>query len=255
MDVRFGQTSTDYAKHRQGFPPEFFQRMNELGVAPQGARILDVGAGTGALSLPLAKSGALVTALDPSPEQLRALGSLAQEQGLEVSTVCAAAEATGLCAGAFEWVCAAQCWHWFDSARAMKESRRVLAPGGRLLICGNDWLPEEGSVPAASEELIESHNPSWDRGGGDGFHPEWKRDLREGGFRIIEEGDHRFYADYTHDAWRGRIRASAGVSASLAPDAVDAFDKAHAELLSQRFPDEPLRVPHRYAYCIATYDH
>ena len=50
---------------------------------------------------------------------------------------------------------------------------------------------------------------------------------------------------YGHRAWRGRIRASAGVAASLGPEAVAAFDAEHATLLATGFPSEPLDVPHR----------
>jgi len=35
------------------------------------------------------------------------------------------------------------------------------------------------------------------------------------------------------------------VAASLRPDAVAEFDDAHARMLAERFPAEPLAVPHR----------
>ena len=50
---------------------------------------------------------------------------------------------------------------------------------------------------------------------------------------------------YTHEAWRGRIRASAGMAASLLPEKVAAFDAEHAALLARDFPADPLAVPHR----------
>ena len=50
---------------------------------------------------------------------------------------------------------------------------------------------------------------------------------------------------YSHEAWRGRVRARAGVAASLSPEAVAAFDEALGQLLRQRFPSDPLAVHHR----------
>jgi hypothetical protein len=50
---------------------------------------------------------------------------------------------------------------------------------------------------------------------------------------------------YSHATWRGRIRASAGVAASLPTEAVESFDNEHAAMLAQRFPGETLLVPHR----------
>ena len=50
---------------------------------------------------------------------------------------------------------------------------------------------------------------------------------------------------FSHADWRGRIRASAGIRASLPPEAVERFDIELAAVLAERFPDEPLAVPHR----------
>ena len=50
---------------------------------------------------------------------------------------------------------------------------------------------------------------------------------------------------YSHEAWRGRIRASAGVGASLPPGKVARFDAEHAAMLAGRFPEDPFVAPHR----------
>jgi len=49
----------------------------------------------------------------------------------------------------------------------------------------------------------------------------------------------------TPEAWRGRIRASAGVGGSMTAEQVEEFDKELAELLASRFPGSLLQVPHR----------
>jgi hypothetical protein len=93
-------------------------------------------------------------------------------------------------------------------------------------------------------QLILSFNPAWRGAGGKGIYPAWFADLSIAGFRDLES----FSFDevtYTHEAWRGRIRASAGVGASLPPDDVERFDHAHAALLRDAFPDDPLGIPHR----------
>jgi len=50
--------------------------------------------------------------------------------------------------------------------------------------------------------------------------------------------------------WRGRIRASAGIAASLGPQEVARFDDELREMLASRFPErpfpeDPMRVQHR----------
>ena len=67
----------------------------------------------------------------------------------------------------------------------------------------------------------------------------------EAGFSRLETFSFDVDVSYSHEAWRGRIRASAGVAASLPPDAVANFDTELAALLEGDFPDEPLAIPHR----------
>ena len=245
MQVDFGKMAEDYSRHRAGFPEALFKRLVAREIGTPGQSLLDLGSGTGTLARGFARRGAQVTALDVSQEMLNAAAALAAEEGLEIAFRQAGAEATGLPEGGFDSVTAGQCWHWFDSAAAAAEARRLLRPGGRLAICYFDWLPLAGNVVAASEALIEAHNPDWRFGGGDGFHGGPARVLAEAGFGGIESFSFDLEVPYSHEAWRGRIRASAGVGGSLAPAAVAAFDAAHAELLTQSFPEDPLAVPHR----------
>ena len=57
---------------------------------------------------------------------------------------------------------------------------------------------------------------------------------------------------YSAEAWRGRIRASAGVGASLAPAEVKAFDAELARVLEETFPGELLQTPHRVFAILGT---
>jgi hypothetical protein len=56
---------------------------------------------------------------------------------------------------------------------------------------------------------------------------------------------------YTPEVWRGRIRASAGVGASLSQERVDAFDADLAALLDAKHPGGNLDIPHRVFAVIA----
>jgi ubiquinone/menaquinone biosynthesis C-methylase UbiE len=61
------------------------------GITP-GVRVLDVAAGTGNASIPAAKTGAEVTASDPTPELFEAGRQRAQAEGVELAWVEADAE-------------------------------------------------------------------------------------------------------------------------------------------------------------------
>ncbi len=245
MKVDFGKTAADYSRHRAGFPERLFDRLAGFGIGGRGQRILDLGTGTGSLARGFARRGAQVTALDIAPEMLRAAAQRAAAEGLEIDFREGAAETTSLPDGAFDAVTAGQCWHWFDSAAAAAEARRVLRPAGRLAICHFDWLPLPDNVVTASEALIRRHNPAWTLDGRDGFHGIHATALAVAGFVEIESFSFDRGVAYSHEDWRGRIRASAGVGGSLAPAEVAAFDEAQAALLAAEFPEDPLVVPHR----------
>jgi len=243
--VDFGRTAADYGRHRAGFPERLFERLAGRGIGRAGQRILDLGSGTGSLARGFARRGARVTALDISEDLLAQARALAAEEGVAVETLCAPAEDSGLAAASFDVVSAGQCWHWFARPKAARQARRLLATGGKLLIGHFDWIPLPGNMVAATERLIEAHNPAWTYGGLDGFHPACLGDAARAGFAGIETFSFDSEVSYSHQAWRGRIRASAGIGASLAPDAVVRFASETAELLAESFPEDPLAVLHR----------
>ncbi len=51
----WGLTSADYAKYRDIYPKELYQRLEELGVANDATSWLDLGTGTGILPMNLYK--------------------------------------------------------------------------------------------------------------------------------------------------------------------------------------------------------
>ncbi|MGD0120136.1 MAG: methyltransferase domain-containing protein [Candidatus Binatus sp.] len=241
----FGKTASDYGRHRAGFPDEFFDRLEQLGVLRAGMRALDLGTGTGTVARGLALRGCEVTGLDRATPLMDQAAELDRAAGVVVTYVNAPAEDTGLPAANFDLVTAGQCWHWFDRPRAAAAARRVLKPGGMLVIAHFDWIPLPGNMIEATEQLIEKHNPKWKMGGGLGIYPIWPRDMAVAGFTNIQTLSFDLDAIYTHEAWRGRIRASAGVGASLAPDQVAAFDDELRAMLAERWPEDPMPVMHR----------
>ncbi|MBI4617405.1 MAG: methyltransferase domain-containing protein [Planctomycetes bacterium] len=250
-DVDWGLTAADYGRFRIGFPDSLYDRLVATGVGLPGQRILDLGTGTGAMARAFARRGCVATGLDRSAAILAEGARLAREEGLLVRWVAGRAEEPGLASASFDAVVAGQCWHWFDRPRAAQEGMRLLVPAGRLAICHFDWLPLPGNVVEATEELVVRHNPAWDHGGGNGLYPQWLPDLSAVGYLSIASFHYDVDVPYTHEGWRGRIRASAGVSASLPPEAVERFDADHALLLARRFPAQLLAVPHRIWVALA----
>ncbi len=243
--TNFGAAAMDYATHRAGFPQSLFDRLATLGVGVNGERVADVGAGTGTLGRGFARRGCRVTAIDPDARMLEQGRRLNAEAGVVIEEQVGTAEALPFDNGALDIVAAGQCWHWFDPLSAAREFARVTRPGGRVVIAHFDWLPLPGNVVEATEALIVARNPAWRMGGGNGIHVESLPFLTAAGFGSFEVFAYDLDVVYTPEAWRGRIRASAGVGASLSAEAVRAFDAALERILAERFPGPSLAVPHR----------
>jgi SAM-dependent methyltransferase len=155
----FNRLADDYAV-RPGYPEALVARLLGLAGGP-GARVAELGAGTGLLALALARAGARVHAVEPARAMLQALraaaglpagGAGAAEGGAPaegeaaapgaalpvgagaVTPVHASGEATGLPGGAFALVVLADALHWVDAARAGAEASRLLAPGGAVAV-------------------------------------------------------------------------------------------------------------------------
>ena len=254
MTIDWSGTATDYARYRAGFPDEFYERLagyEFIGRNGESRRCLDLGTGTGALARGFARRGWRVTGIDTSADMMQAARHLDAAAGVEIDYAVANAEATGQPDASFDMVAAATCWHWFDRARAAREARRVLVDRGALVICAMDWSEEPGNIIEATTALIAQHNPAWLSSGGSGLRFAWADELTSAGFMVVDRFRFTAAVPYSHAAWRGRIRASAGVAPSMSPEAVAAFDRAHAALLQERFPAEPLQVPHRISAILA----
>jgi len=125
----FNRLAGDY-RHRPPYPVPLVERLLELAGGP-GARVADLGAGTGHLALPLARRGAQVAAVEPARAMLAALTA---EGVTGVEPVHATAEDSGLPSGAFDLAVLADALHWVDPERAGREAARLLAPGGVLAV-------------------------------------------------------------------------------------------------------------------------
>jgi ubiquinone/menaquinone biosynthesis C-methylase UbiE len=101
-----------------------------------GDRVLDVGCGPGTAARLAARRGATVTGVDPSPVMLRLARWISAARRANGLDWCGGrAEALPLPDGSVTVAWAiSSVHHWDDPAAGLGEIRRVLAPGGRVLL-------------------------------------------------------------------------------------------------------------------------
>lgn len=110
------------------------QGLRRVGLKP-GMRFLDVAAGSGALSIPAARSGAQVLSVDISPVMVEQLTARARKEGLGLEARVMDGHALELEDNTFD-ICGSQYGVMLfpDLPRGLSEMVRVTKPGGKVLL-------------------------------------------------------------------------------------------------------------------------
>jgi SAM-dependent methyltransferase len=116
--VSFRGTAWHYARYRKPYPPELFELLRSRFDL---ARVLDVAAGTGVATLPLAAVAREVVALDAEPEMLAELAAVAPAN---VTTVVGRAEEIDDSLGDFTLVTIARAFHWLERDDVLRRLHR-----------------------------------------------------------------------------------------------------------------------------------
>jgi len=119
-----------YLDHETWVRPAF-ARLGRL----DGLHALDYGCGHGMAAVVMARRGARVTAFDLSPAYVEEARRRARANGAAVDFVAADAERLPFADGSFDRVWGNAVLHHLDVGRAVRELRRVLAPGGVAVFC------------------------------------------------------------------------------------------------------------------------
>jgi SAM-dependent methyltransferase len=140
----FGAAAGEYERARPGYPAAPIDRaVAGLGL-DEGARVVDLAAGTGKLTRVLAGRGFDLVAVEPVPAMRAQL--VAAVPGVEVLD--GTAEAMPFPDASLDAVFVAQAFHWFDAAAAARELHRVLRRGGGLAVVWNITAYDAGWLAA-----------------------------------------------------------------------------------------------------------
>ena len=226
----FGKTSVEYAKFRDIYPKELYEKLYKLGVGVEKSSWLDIGTGTGVLPFNLCKHNADITGVDISDSQVEVAKKLAVEKGVtNVKFLVSPAETLPFPDNSFDSVTAAQCFWYFDRESVIKEIKRVLNPGGVFAkIYMSYTLTDE--IANKSHNLVKEINKNWTPGAS-GSKDIFDHPFPNGNVETFE-----CKIPFTRESWHGRMLACRGTMASMDEDTLKIWNEAHLNMLSE-YPD------------------
>ncbi|MEW2622638.1 class I SAM-dependent methyltransferase [Streptomyces sp. NPDC048106] len=141
----FNAAAAQYAAYRPSYPPALFDAVEDAaGRSLTGARVVDVGAGTGISTSLLHARGAEVLAVEPG----EGMAAEFRRGNPAIPLVRGNGNALPLADATTDFLTYAQSWHWTDTAHSVPEALRVLRPGGALALWWNtealdiQWIAE-----------------------------------------------------------------------------------------------------------------
>jgi len=185
-----------------------------------GKDVVELGCGTAYVAAWLAKRGARVVGVDPTPAQLETARRMQRETGIEFPLVEAPGESVPLPDASFDLAVSEYgAALWADPYQWIPEAARLLRPGGRLVFMTNSnvamlTFPPVGKLTEQLQRpLFGMYGTTWPDGGTSIEyhlpHGEWIRLLRETGFEVEalhelqapEDAEDPGYYDYVTVDW------------------------------------------------------
>ncbi len=222
---RFSNRVDDYVRYRPSYPPELLIWLTTQATAtdrhlssaapPSTSspalfatppwRIADIGAGTGIFSKLLLDTGHDVTAIEPNTP-MRTAAQTWLGPNPRFHSIDARAEATTLPAASIDLITVAQAFHWFDATAVRTEWKRILRPGGLVLIVWNVRRLSGTPFLNRYEKLLRTHGTDYtevaERHGKEPFMRDWF------GPGLLATASFDYHQSFDFEGLRGRLLSS-----------------------------------------------
>lgn len=205
----FGEVAETYDAHRPDYPASLFDDVIEFaGLAP-GARVLEIGAGTGKATRAWVERGLEVTALEPDP-RMATVARRRVTNAPGVNIVEATFERWQPEGRRVNLIAAAQSWHWVDPDVGYDKARQLLGRDGHLALFWNYPIDPGSDLADPIDEIYARVVPSMtsryagNRGSKTDLN--WTERLRSQGFGDLVERTYTFDESYSTEEYLSLLR-------------------------------------------------
>ena len=229
----FKGTAYYYAKYRADYPAEFFDFVVRYFKLDGKGQLLDLGCGTGQLTIPFAKHFEEAVGLDPEKEMLEEAAKEADKDGVKnIKWVSRKAEEIADDLGIFRLTTMGASFHWMEREIVLRKIYDMTEKGGGLAIV-SDF--RKGNSPQSGEEwkvvrkkIIEKYLGE-KRRAGNSFYEEPKDKfedlLNRSPFGSFEEWTHSYTRTWTLEAVINFLYSTSFASQRLFGDKLNEFEE------------------------------
>ncbi|MBH0777812.1 class I SAM-dependent methyltransferase [Nocardia bovistercoris] len=232
----FAGTAWHYARYRPGYPDVFFTDLVARFHLDGTGRLLDLGCGTGQLTLRLAAHVAAAIGIDPEPEMLTEAAGRAQAAHITNVTWArgSSADLPGEL-GRFDLVTMGRSFHWMDREHVLTALDGMVDDHGGLVIANDSCLVRSATTwQQAIEDVQQRFLP-----------PDWQAsvpDLPDGGeshqailarsaFRQVQQRAYQFTRTWTIEQAIGYLYSTSMPLRRLLGDSRSAFEQEVTDTL------------------------
>lgn len=230
----FEGTAFYYARFRPLYPSALFEhlahcyRLDGTGVA------LDLGCGTGQLSIPIAGYFSEVIGMDPDPDMLREARRLATESDVtNIEFVSGSSWDLSTKMGPFRLITMADSFHWMDRDSVLEVLYEIVSSGGGVAVVSREIETPESYQTVLNQMLTQFLGHQRRAGHGYDCHPQDRHEvvLGRSRFTMIQPWSHTYEEEWDVSRIIGFLYSTSYASRRLLGEKSDDFEREFRKLL------------------------
>lgn len=255
MSELFAGTAWHYARYRPGYPSEFLDELVRRFHLDGTGRLLDLGCGTGQLTVPLASHVRDAVGVDPEPQMLVEAAAYADRAGAaNLTWVNGSSEDLPQDAGRFDLVTMGRSFHWMNREQVLNALHRMVEDHGGVAIANDSCLVRpvtdwQQAIEEIQTRFVPTHGPSLLPGDDYRSHAEV---LGDSPFPKVGRQVYQFEREWTVEHVIGYLYSTSMPLRRLLANQRGAFEHAVTTTLADLASSGPLIEPVTLDVYIAT---